>query len=292
MSRGNWLPSPPIGVGIVVALLLALTASQNWQQDPKNGDGRAGQEATNTHRIVDDTGLPVIRGIQTPKANRQPDRNEWRSENDLQAQWEAANWTKYAAIAAWFGTIIAFIGIWFIWRTLKANVDAVQAATRAAVAAEASVAVAEDTAKRQLRAYLAVVGCSIEETDSGFTLSAILKNTGQTPAFNTRVMAESFGGPYPLQAEKPHPAPDGQFGATIGAAAEMHTVQRIFTDTPKAVLENLKTGKFGLWIQGTCTYEDCFNAPHTTKFRYVFGGRLADSDGFALHADREGNEAD
>ena len=151
---------------------------------------------------------------------------------------------------------------------------------------------AADTAKRQLRAYLSLSSVTIEEIAEGFLLSAEIKNTGQTPAFNVRQMSESFSGYYPLSSQMPHPIPDVKHAAPIGAGEIFICAQRLFTEKPAQLLEQVSAGRLGFWIQGTVLYEDCFREPHSVKFRYVFAGKMAGMGGVLLQADAEGNEAD
>lgn len=90
-----------------------------------------------------------------------------------------------------------------------------------AKAAEASVKIASDTAKRQLRAYLSVSGATVTWKNDRIVLAEIsIKNTGQTPAlwvhhFQTIAVGEpaDFAIPY---VESGFPTTD------IGANIEMH----------------------------------------------------------------------
>jgi len=149
---------------------------------------------------------------------------------------------------------------------------------------------AERTAERQLRAYIVANAGEVQRIEEGFLLSATLKNTGQTPAFNVRVMGETFGEIYPLATEHPHPAPREDFGVPLGSGEEIHCAYRIFVD-PDDALRRVQSGEVGLWIQGTIIYDDCFKVSRTTKFRFVYGGRIAAAT-VHMHADREGNTAD
>lgn len=159
-------------------------------------------------------------------------------------------------------------------------------------AAQATVLVTRDIGKRQLRAYVVLVACEFQIISEGILLTAVLKNSGQTPAYNLQMEGETFLDDYPLSNERPHPVPSDGYAAPIGVGGDVKCAQRLFTDDAESVLYEVKSGKLGLWIQGTVKYDDCFGEKHTTKFRYVFGGRLAGTDGMGLHADREGNEAD
>jgi hypothetical protein len=174
-------------------------------------------------------------------------------------------------------TALLFSATWLLWRATKKLVQG-----------------AEDTSKRQLRAYVIAGAGDIQEIDNGFLLTATLKNTGQTPASNVRIGGESFPAEYPLAADRPHPhpKPSTDYGLTLGAGEEFHCAYRI-TGNPVEIADALKqvqAGKFGFWIQGHVIYDDCFGKSHETKFRFVYGGRIAGITKH-LHADRQGNEA-
>src|SRR6185437_1628821 len=96
----------------------------------------------------------------------------------------------------------------------------------------ATVFVMRGTARRQLRAYIVASAGKVQRIDKGFLLSATLKNTGQTPAFNARLMAESLAETYPLTGEYPHPEPTEDFGVPVGPGEEVQCAYRIFPEDP------------------------------------------------------------
>lgn len=73
---------------------------------------------------------------QTPAPNPNPQREEWREESDLEAQWETALWTKMAAMLAGLGTVVAIVGVLFVRDTLNATREANRVAQRAFEEAE------------------------------------------------------------------------------------------------------------------------------------------------------------
>ena len=76
------------------------------------------------------------------------------------------------------------------------------------------------------------------------------------------------------------------------AAARLIVAYRLFTENPIAAIEAARSGQLGFWIQGTVVYEDCFGKPSYDKVQICFWRQNhAESGTMALHADREGNEA-
>jgi hypothetical protein len=140
-------------------------------------------------------------------------------------------------------TALLFCATWLLWRATKKLVQG-----------------AEDTSKRQLRAYVIAKAGDIQEIDNGFLLTATLKNTGQTPAMNVRVGGESFPAEYPLTTERPHPKPGTDHGLTLGAGEEFHCAYRITGEAAEIAdaLKQVQAGSFGFWIQGHVIYDDCF----------------------------------
>lgn len=67
---------------------------------------------------------PVSRAIPTPPREPIPDRNEWRDESDLQAQWKAADWTFWSAIISIGSTIAALLGLFFVRESLRLSREA------------------------------------------------------------------------------------------------------------------------------------------------------------------------
>lgn len=202
---------------------------------------------------------------------------EYGSNADLCAQWKAAD---AAADSAWWA-----------WAAGVAGIISTLGVLAALGIGWHSNWIARDTAKRQLRAYVSVVGCSLEDIDGRYILSAHLKNSGQTPAYNVRLSGESFAASYPLDEERPHPEIEEGYNATVGPGDEVSCVYRLWINAPMEALRRVKAGEMGFYIQGICEYEDAFAARRETKFRYVFGGRVANTGGLIMHAAESGNSA-
>lgn len=184
MSFRNWLSHPPIGVGIIVALALgALALSNNYQQSecrnqPSKQDCRDASGKMYETRIA-----PIASRPNEPPARKpNPARDEWRTESDLDAQWQMANWALLSAIAAWVALFVTAGGLVLLYKTLAANRDAVAAANRTA-----------DEAKRigeaQVRAYLSCEGATYTVSDKWLACEVIVRNNGQSPAIWTEIQA-------------------------------------------------------------------------------------------------------
>jgi hypothetical protein len=161
-----------------------LAGLQNHYRGPHRHQETAGTQQYGTAKGVPETRIAPVTPSQPPRPNPEPDRQEWRAEQDLQAQRDMAQWALLAMIAAFSGVGVTAIGIRFIKLTLDVNREAVTAAVNMAkTAREMSVA--------QIRAYVSVPNIEIariSETDYRgqrvhvMTLKMSVANSGSTPA--------------------------------------------------------------------------------------------------------------
>lgn len=252
-----------------------------------------GANDQNTHTTVDgEVSRPFsipIRVIDAP-AQTQADilrlqQAEQRDIEDLAAQRAMA---KSAEETVWLAklqlllTVIGTIGV--LW-----SLNLSRVATRAAIAA---VTLSRDTAERQLRAYLYLHSCRIVEFDGGYNLEAEIKNGGQTPAYDVRVMTESYFDDYPDGGDRPHYEPLDTHSSTVGPNHNIISAQRLLTNAKEEFFGKVRTGERGFWFQGKVVYTDAFGKPRFLKFRHVLGGHLPQTGSLLMHADKHGNESD
>lgn len=184
MSYRDWLPNPPIGVGIIVIAALLALASANHYKNVRCGDGPTPQQCQSAAQVA----TPVA-AVQTPPPEQNPNRTEWRSERDLEAQFEMAHWAKVSAIAALIALVVTGIGIVFVYQTLNANRAAVLVATRGSAAAEEAIQVTRRAHVIEQRPWIAVRPVKMSNGILGKDfISACLwirfTNIGKTPALN------------------------------------------------------------------------------------------------------------
>ena len=182
MSKRNWLLNRPVGVGLaVVALLIGAGVSARYQQHSSCGDGTATQHLGTEPCNLQITGVPPIRGHESPPRNPEPKRDEWREESDLEAQWKMANWALMTAIAACLSLFVTTAGVLYVKQTLEA--------TRAAVAqAEKANETVRAMGEAQVRAYVVPSEVGVEVEDLVPVLHVTLYNSGNSPAFEVQIM--------------------------------------------------------------------------------------------------------
>ena len=128
---------------------------------------------------------------------------------------------------------------------------------------------ADETARRQLRAYVAVDTEQVRNAHGTPKLNIIglaIKNCGQTPAHKLSHWTQSGVVEFPLQGLLPPPnIPDSTRVKTI-LHPGMHRMILLpfsLTDESKA---QILSGKFAFYVWGEVTYLDAFNEPRKTRY--------------------------
>ncbi len=139
---------------------------------------------------------------------------------------------------------------WKLWKSTKALVEE-----------------GNETAKRELRAYVAVEGYSISniEPEQQPRVRINIRNFGRTPAYKFKVSvsaqfhSENDPKLEPAEPERVlgHLAPDAPFGmhAKCGLTLQLNNWNQIVADTA------------AVYVFGIIRYVDTFNQPHYTRFR-------------------------
>jgi hypothetical protein len=197
----------------------------------------------------------------------------------------------YLAIAAhekfWvsFGTIILAA----VTLILGAATAFLYLATRALVRG------ADDTAQRQLRAYISII--IAEATffeDRPFTVRIVFKNSGKTPAYRVRQRTVPFIGPFPL-ATFPKVVVGKLFGNDMGPDGAI-TIGPASIEIPltKEEIAEFIAGSLAVYAVGELQFVDAFKEARFVRFRLVFRNRgeclMSGSVLPLAHADR-GNES-
>lgn len=192
-------------------------------------------------------------------------------------------------------TLIGVIGTIALVITIYYTARATRAASKAAIAAEKSVELTADTAKRQLRAYITITSCDAiagrpdgappPKTEqwtilrTGCCPIAVLAytNTGQTPAHDIRIEGEAKLMAWPLD--------EAQLVATPFAAGSSNIIGRdggrevrlieanrsLLTAQQNNELRN-EDGALAFVAFGKISYKDVFDCSWETNFRYFTGG--------------------
>lgn len=204
------------------------------------------------------------------------------------------------------------ITTWAILLTLLVIANQTRETAKAAEAtqiavhtADKSLALQEDTAKRQLRAYMVMRNSRLIIHEDGFVEAKMeLANCGQTPAYDLRGATLCRFTTYPIQRPKSMPNNLRQSQSTIGAGLAFHLLPpggRHDKGNREQLLRKLSAegGNLVYCVNGYFTYKDIFQDPHWIKFQMIVGGPggvrvdADESNQWASFSnDCEGNEED
>lgn len=211
MSKRDWGYNFALGLGVVAVVAFFAYALVDHSKQRERRDKGPQQHSEHALDGVERAGIPVVPGLQTPPRKPNPERDEWRQENDLEAQWEQAKWAKYAAFAGFLGALVTGVGIWFVRQTLKATRDTLAVTAKSADAASKQAEAALEANKLAQQAYAAdqrpwltfleiKLVSDVEYTSDGrasFTIEFRFQNTGRTPALHVMVETLVFSmGPH------------------------------------------------------------------------------------------------
>jgi hypothetical protein len=134
-------------------------------------------------------------------------------EHDLAAQRQTAWWTKWMGLAAIVGVIASLVGVGLVWFTFRETRAATRVARReygrgrleahkAEGTAQEQLGIAQDTAYRELRAYIGL-SAHIASVNPGLVKGRLsIRNAGQTPA-KIKLYKGTCIGPFPLATLPP-----------------------------------------------------------------------------------------
>jgi hypothetical protein len=199
------------------------------------------------------------------------------------------------------------IGAWVVLLTLMAIAEQTNQTRRAAEAAESSVGAAdreyklsEDTAKRELRAYVCIDSSEWRFKAGVPTVTVAIRNCGQTPAYKVQgwLAAEIADYMPTLSLDKPNDA-GFQLSSSVlgpGGIVELEAFpMRKLTETDRSGVQN---GKRTFFAYGRISYEDAFQESRWTSFRLIAGrgetprSRMENGVSFyILSPDSSGNDA-
>jgi hypothetical protein len=139
------------------------------------------------------------------------------------------------------------------------------AASRAAGAADKAVEVTSNTARRQLRAYIAAKECVINwENERTIRAVVTLINTGQTPAYQVKAWLGIGDDP---EGRPPQSVPHTSKN-DVGSGLTSHIIGR---NGPMSedLWGRIRSRKTLFYFWGEMTYRDVFDDEHITSFRFM-----------------------
>ena len=220
--------------------------------------------------------LPLVVEVKAMPERTQEERADQAAERHDKA--DTDRWlVRLTAILA-VATALLVIATGFLWNATKQLVGG-----------------AEDTAKRQLRAYVFVGEAEIIHAGTNMVEAAIkIKNFGQTPAYDVTIStaAQAFNIPGDI-AFAPTPVGPDSSRFVFGPGAEgRHSIPlHTLIGEPEA-MSGLKAGEGALYVYGEIRYRDTFRRQVGTRFRFVIGGTVGWPSDNRMVVCQEGNEED
>ena len=250
------------------ALLLAFACAASWPQGPSRRGGPT-ERAPLPVTVIESPGDAADRQARQSRADQQ-------EAESLDARIRSATAAEKLVVVGAGSLALALLGVLALIWTFIATRRSAQAAMRAAMAAESSMKLAQQTMQRQLRAYLTVDAASIRFPRPGVPrVRVTIRNSGQTPAYEVKHWIHQGIETHSLEIELTEPRDD--FGMAVHVMGPGTTATNEVThdgpiiDNPSdAAVTGRPEGTF--YVYGQVTYRDVFGAAHSTKYRLMHGG--------------------
>jgi hypothetical protein len=268
MNARRRIPSAPVGVILIVTITLGALAFIR-QEHNREAAYHAGRQEYEISKSVVPPDVTAHRDYTGDKAFRE----EWRAEQDLESQRTMATWSRWSGWATWLGVILLAATLWETTRTTIA-------AANAAEASQDAIDVARSTAKRQLRAYVAISGGGTElvniiEGGLGIRVRVNLINSGQTPAydFSTWSPPPLIGNPSDLPFTDATPLEDRP-GRSITSSGQNADIEHVIP-LSETQLAGLREGTKKLFLWGGADYTDVYGEKRYFRFKCINGAGLS-----------------
>lgn len=270
MSSRRGSSHRPTIILYVIALILVGMAWTNHAEQTEMTFDAASLEYEESKRT-----FPLGFDVERHQVDPQAYRDEWRQEQGLLAQRHMATWTARIGI-------LTAVGVLLLTATLFE-------AFRATIAAQSVVAVAQDAAHRELRAYVNHNEIVLER-DVLMCATTEFKNGGATPAYELTVRArtgiwkageEDFSIPDTMARSIGDIGP----GATFPVQAFFES-SIMFSQLLDISLDN----ESSCFIFGEVHYVDLYGVPRHTKFRFEQATKQ-DGQMYEFRLTADGNES-
>ena len=242
--------------------------------------------------------LADISGIPGPAeraiANPQPTSGEDHEKRDLAAQESMSVWAFWMMLVAAFSAIVTTIGTVFLYKQIRLTREAVEDTGRATGLMEAQNTLAEQTAQRQLRAYIGFVEIKAKRFRGGMTptFSVKIKNAGQSPALRVRCLARLFmemnATPHDVKVRFGETSDQSVVNILPGQSpdVEWQLPRPLEAEVYNAIVD----GSIAMVYAGVVEYWDIFGKRHISTFKnFINREQMGTKDSLTLSACSKGN---
>jgi hypothetical protein len=259
---------------------------------PADGQEQRSKPEQQTHNAENGPCLPPLPCGTTPSVVNRPTANDYyrATQQKSKSIWEKAfgpeTWVTWALVA--FAAGAMFVGL----RTLSAIETQTKAITISANAASDTVRIMNDTAEKQLRAYVYPVAAIRHRDGIGAPYIKLeIKNAGQTPAYDCiRYAVEAISPTFPQLPEnfETIPVDVRKFKSPIPPGESVEIVADAIPLNPDQ-LNQIRESRAAVYLFGKITYRT-FGKDRESTFRLVCVGENIVRGLFAIS--EEGNAAD
>ena len=288
-------------------LAFAMVSASYAQSDSYKAQGKSTKQTAKSDQRGTEEHPLVIKGFPATKGKQETEEEtKQRAEQSVTIRGirESIGGLERESERTTILTLLLFIAaacqiglFWWQLRLIASTVSdtrkSAEAAERIATATMASVGQMRDTAQRQLRAYLCIAGGQMRfPSPDAPEAEVMIKNFGQTPAYNVRQWIHMWITDHPLRAALPEPPQDFKMSVDVlGPGSYSTMLMPKQPPVPAASIPLLGTSEGTIFIYGEVRYRDVFGKDRFTKYRLIYGGQAGVHDG-RLKPDSEGNEAD
>jgi hypothetical protein len=290
---------------ICIVALLGLVQQVNSQGQGASASAGAahygrvppGESPASAALAIQDSLKRIAVAQETQANSGKTEEEKKREKEDLEAQQEMALWAKAMFFATLISAVVSVGATVLLYLTLKQSRRATFAALRAAVAGRQSVRVANQSAEKQLRAYINIIdaAASWKEEPPDVTMKIVrvqvnFRNSGSTPAHNVTswMVARNMWVSAPdFTAEIETTSMGVQGPGGIDHLECLHQAE----DVNRGVVAGWKSGSKSLFVFGEIRYTDAFGNPRLTSFRLVMPPEGVGITEGKFQPCREGNTA-
>ena|ERR1017187_7927720 len=236
---------------------------------------------------------PLVVDVKQAAKTKEETAKEQREKNQKEF---IDRWTFYFAFAVAATAVLQVIGIAFQIAIFRKQ-TAIMEGSLGAIKRQADLM--DDTAKRQLRAYLGISKSLVKFTEDGALEAQFhIKNTGQTPAYEVKVWRWAIVREYPLSGPLPHPAITPIRTSGMLSSQDKRIIVAEKFKAPDVVMQAINTPEAAFFVYGEIAYKDVFGDSYTLEYRMIYGGpagtrTFKDTNGVTcgrLCMDAEGND--
>jgi hypothetical protein len=189
--------------------------------------------------------------------------------------------------------ILAVFTILLALFTLALWVSTARIANDAKTTGERTIFTMEDTARRQLRAYVGIENVPVQDADGISIPNAMgfrIQNYGQTPAHKLATVLLIATREFPLIKELDPPKPeDFKNFCVLNPSGTNMIIEKFTEEDFTNIKRDLEDGKSALYFWGQIKYWDVFDMEQTTSFCHFMNNKWMQTHRLGLY--RTGNEA-